>query len=154
MKIKVELKPTAENLVRQFKGFEGILLNKIKEGVLGYALLVKRGAMEEAPVDTGRLRTSISEGMRIHSGGLTAVIQPNVDYAYWVHQGTRSHVILPKNKKALYWKGAEHPVKRVNHPGTKPNPFMVRGVERYENEGYSYFLGKVDQAIKILSAMK
>ena len=41
-------------------------------------------------------------------------------------EGTRPHTILPKDKKALYWPGAAHPVRRVNHPGSKPNAFMER----------------------------
>jgi hypothetical protein len=36
------------------------------------------------------------------------------------HDGAkiRPHKIIPKNKKALYWKGASHPVRSVNHPGS------------------------------------
>jgi hypothetical protein len=34
------------------------------------------------------------------------------------------------NKKALYWKGAMYPVKKVNHPGTKSNPFVQRTYEQ------------------------
>jgi hypothetical protein len=38
--------------------------------------------------------------------------------------GTSPHLILPRNKKALHWPGADHPVARVNHPGTAPNPYL------------------------------
>src|SRR5438045_9414987 len=51
---------------------------------------------------------------------------PTASYAPYVEFGTKPHVILPKDKKALYWPGAEHPVRRVNHPGTKPKPFLER----------------------------
>lgn len=39
---------------------------------------------------------------------------------------TRPHVIKFKHKKALFWPGAKHPVKSVNHPGSKipARPFM------------------------------
>lgn len=39
---------------------------------------------------------------------------------------TSPHVIKPKFKKALSWPGAKHPVKSVNHPGSKisARPFM------------------------------
>ena len=33
---------------------------------------------------------------------------------------------IPKDKKALYWPGAAHPVRKVNHPGSKANDFMGR----------------------------
>src|ERR1700724_2628805 len=44
---------------------------------------------------------------------------PTASYAPYVEFGTKPHVILPKNKKALYWPGAAHPVASVNHPGSK-----------------------------------
>src|SRR5262249_14614796 len=51
---------------------------------------------------------------------------PTASYAGFVEFGTKPHTILPKRAKALYWPGADHPVARVNHPGTKSNPFMER----------------------------
>jgi hypothetical protein len=45
-------------------------------------------------------------------------------YAKYVTQGTRPHVIYPRDKQALFWAGAAHPVRMVHHPGTKPNPFI------------------------------
>jgi len=51
---------------------------------------------------------------------------PTASYAPFVEFGTKPHTIVPKDKKALYWPGAAHPVARVNHPGTKANPFMER----------------------------
>ena len=39
---------------------------------------------------------------------------------------TRPHDIRPRNKKALYWEGAAHPVKVVHHPGSRipARPFI------------------------------
>lgn len=42
-----------------------------------------------------------------------------------VHQfGTGPYVITPKTAKALFWPGAKHPVKKVNHPGIPARPFF------------------------------
>ena len=49
----------------------------------------------------------------------------SVKYARWVEEGTAAHVILPVKKKALFWPGADHPVRMVWHPGTKPRPYLV-----------------------------
>lgn len=49
------------------------------------ALLVEREAKILAPVDTGRLRSSI--GTDIHP--LHATVEPHVNYAVFVHEGTR-----------------------------------------------------------------
>src|ERR1700694_120011 len=48
---------------------------------------------------------------------------PTASYAPYVEFGTAPHTIYPKEKKALFWPGAAHPVSKVNHPGTKPNQF-------------------------------
>ena len=45
--------------------------------------------------------------------------------------GTKPHIIRPKRKKALWWEGAEHPVKIVHHPGTKANKFTGRAFRRW-----------------------
>ena len=48
----------------------------------------------------------------------------NIKYAPGLEYGTAPHEIRPVTKKALYWKGAEHPVKVVHHPGNPPYPFL------------------------------
>ena len=88
------------------------------------ALFAKNTTTKTVPHITDNL--IISFGFRTMP--LKATWGPNrntpAPYAAFVEFGTRPHEILPINKQALYWKGAEHPVKRVEHPGSKANPFM------------------------------
>lgn len=75
--------------------------------------------------DKGRLRRSFTvqaESDRVSVG-------TNVIYAA-IHQfggKTSPHVITAKRGKALFWVGARHPVKSVNHPGSKipARPFLM-----------------------------
>ena len=80
----------------------------------------------EAPTNEGRLAGSF-ELFKIDE--LTWRIATAVEYASYVHEGTPPHEIVPLHAQALFWEGAEHPVKRVNHPGTQPNPFIDRAIE-------------------------
>jgi len=87
----------------------------------------KRAALEggQTLTDTARLRKSIFP--KAYSDH--AEIGTNVVYAA-IHQfggGTRPHTIRPRDRKALYWPGAKHPVKSVRHPGSKipARPFLV-----------------------------
>lgn len=48
----------------------------------------------------------------------------DVDYSVDVELGTAPHVITARPGSALYWAGADHPVKRVRHPGTRPYPYL------------------------------
>jgi hypothetical protein len=54
-----------------------------------------------------------------------------VEYAIYVEQGTGPYVIFPRNKKALFWEGASHPVKVVHHPGNRPRPYLVPAAEMH-----------------------
>jgi len=91
-------------------------------------------AKQEAPVRTGRLRESIHKEPIRWVGFLKAEgkVVADAPYARYVHDGTRPHVIRARRAKALhfYWQGREVFVKSVNHPGTKPNPFMTRAARK------------------------
>ena len=97
------------------------------------ALNLENNIKREAPYDDGRLKRSIRVDTRIYdkysiiTGYWDEGLAP---HGIYVLAGTKPHVITPKSKKALFWKGASHPVMRVNHPGTKPNDFLGRGLTR------------------------
>ena len=73
------------------------------------------------PADTGILRNSIE----VRPEGMTLIISM-VRYGEYVEYGTSPHLILPTKKKALAFKveGKKIVVKKVSHPGTRPNPFI------------------------------
>lgn len=77
---------------------------------------------------------------------------PTASYAPYVEFGTAPHVILPKDKKALYWPGAAHPVKRVNHPGTKANDFMGRIISSAQPEIDGMFVGALERITQAIAA--
>jgi len=91
----------------------------------------------EAPVDHDRLRGSFSKP--VQTGEHEYIIFSGVEYGEYVEFGTRPHRIEPKNKPFLYFKidGQEVYCAYVDHPGTAPNPFIERGIERTE--------GRVDE---------
>ncbi|MFD9752666.1 HK97-gp10 family putative phage morphogenesis protein [[Kitasatospora] papulosa] len=110
----------------------GGMSDDVKRAVERTRIGVQNEARRRAPVDTGRLRSSIVS--RSEGSGRTVgyVVGTNVNYAAAVEYGTAPHVIVPKNGKALYWPGARHPVAKVNHPGTRAQPFMRPAIEMTE----------------------
>ncbi len=84
-------------------------------------------AKQRSPVDKGVLRNShradpiIVRGMEV-TGSVTAT----ASYAAAVHEGTRAHVIRPRNKRMLSWQGPSGQVfrRQVQHPGTRPRPWL------------------------------
>lgn len=78
--------------------------------------------------NTGRLAGRTDNTLITDATSNKAIVGTNVVYAA-IHQfggKTSPHVIKPKNKKALFWPGAKHPVKSVKHPGSDipARPFL------------------------------
>lgn len=120
---KVEIQ-NLEELKRAFRDYPKIAEPIYQKAMDASAATFAKHTQKNNPVpyQTGFLLQSF----RHRTGKLWARWFPTVHYALFVHEGTKPHPIFPKLKQALFWKGARHPVKRVNHPGTKPNPYMLK----------------------------
>lgn len=95
-----------------------------------------------APVDTGRLRSSIRiESRRTFALRSVYTVGSDVEYADMVHGGTRPHIIRPRTKQVLRFKvGGRYVYARVvHHPGTRARPFLDRALrEVAAARGYSF----------------
>lgn len=124
------------------KRFAAISDHRQLLGNLG--LLAVSYAKEIVPRQTGNLGRTIRLGritedsVQIIAGG-----QGGVGYAQAVEFGTGPHTIVPRRRKALAWGGnrrlsgslrsgskATFFAKRVNHPGTKPKPYLRPSAEK------------------------
>ena len=93
------------------------------------ARALQNNIRKEAPYRQGRLKRSIRVDTRITdkfsiiTGYYDEGLAPHGEYVLF---GTRPHEIVPKNKKAL---NTPYGIfKRVQHPGTKANDFLGRGL--------------------------
>lgn len=90
--------------------------------------------------DTNKLENSI-ESRLIADYPLEGEIRvpDSVKYGIFVHEGTRPHKIFPKFKKALRWNNAGSNrfvfAKAINHPGAKPDPFLINAVDKTIDQG-------------------
>ena len=101
--------------------------------------LVANQAKLNAPVDTGHLRASITQSVTVSGLHVTGRVGSPVSYALDVHEGTRPHVILPRNRKALRFtsrRGALVFALRVMHPGTSGRPFLRDALRRAAEFGF------------------
>ena len=86
-----------------------------------------------APWKTGKLARSIVT--KIEQG--EAKLQALAPYAKFVVEGTRPHEIRPRGANVLTFKakcGDLVFTKLVRHPGTKPNPFLQRAVDKARDQ--------------------
>lgn len=107
----------------------------LKAAVQAGAMIVRNEASARAPYRTGNLRRSIHhEVIRETRGEVAVAVGTNLDYAAAVEFGSGIHatrgprrpiIIRPRNRRALYWPGAPHPVRAVRHPGVRPRPYLI-----------------------------
>lgn len=94
------------------------------------AKAIKSGSFRN---QTGSLRRSIVS--RVHSAA-HGEISTDIPYAGHVEFGTRPHTILPKKGRYLRFKARSGKMvfaRKVNHPGSKPYPYMKPAFEN--NQG-------------------
>lgn len=116
-----------------------------------WKILSKNTNVRTVPFKTGFLLQSFGGSIN----GLTAIWGPDhaheTTYSRFVEFGTAPHVIEAKNKKVLANKATGQIFgKRVNHPGTKPNPYMERIVDASRdqiNETFGTALSQITAAL-------
>ncbi|TXG76783.1 hypothetical protein E6Q11_04075 [Candidatus Dojkabacteria bacterium] len=122
----------------------------VKAALANSATTIQRNVRERAPHRTGTLQRSVLFTVDYP----TAKVSVQEKYGSYIEDGTRPHDIVPKNKKALFWKGAYSPYKRVHHPGTKAKPFFKPGVEASENKVKDIFTGVLERLTRELAGRK
>ena len=130
--------------------FPAVSRKHIDKAIYNALLRVWAKEKQEAPVRTGNLRDRWS----IQVSPFKGILRSNVKYGIFVHEGTglygKNHrLIVPVYKKALYWKGADHPV--MWSRGQRPNPFLQRAVEQSAGEINKVFKAALDSITKELA---
>jgi hypothetical protein len=109
--------------VRMIDGWDQRLADAVDDFMDHLAEDVRSDASRFAPVDTGRLSTTI---VSYRHGERTWRVHARAPYAAWVELGTLPHTIRPVNARALRWinESGIHFASIVHHPGTRAQPFL------------------------------
>lgn len=128
------------NLIAQFP-------KKVERAIKRLTLIIEAKAVRLAPHARfaggsagGRKGTNLKHsGTSEFSGSgfeTVGAVKFTAPYAIYVHEGTgifgpkqRPYVVEAKFKKALYWKGAPHPFKKVTIRGMRARPFLKQAFE-------------------------
>jgi hypothetical protein len=125
-------------------------LGKTEQLVRKIVIRGTANAKHIVPRKTGNLGRTIRPGrITPTTGELVAGGRLNVGYAKPVEVGSRPHIIRPVRRKALAWGGdrrlsgslrtgasATHFATIVHHPGNRPHPYLVPGLqEAVKQEG-------------------
>ena len=102
-----------------------------------------RTLMMNSPVDHGLLKSWFIDSITEDE----AHIKSPAEYASYVNDGTGPYVIEPVNRQALYWDGADHPVKRVHHPGIQGRHFVEDSIDDVNGRLDEYFLKALSEVM-------
>ena len=104
---------------------------------------------------SGQLSRSIS--IDVASSGLHGEVyldETMAEYGPAIHDGSKPHKIEPKTKKALSFEsgGSLYARRSVQHPGTKPDPFLTEALENKQSEIANEFDFVLDELAQRLNS--
>lgn len=127
--ITVTTDPPMSELLRRAAQSQKNANDKLGAIISRQSVRFVRFAQSGAPKRTGQYAANIrSRPLTVSDGAGFEVLSP-APLGKWIQQGTRPHPIVARRVKFLrfYWPKVGRVVyfRSVNHPGTKPNPFMA-----------------------------
>lgn len=124
-----------DKLEKAFKRMPGIMIEKTDKVVKEAAVKITADAIRFAPVNKQSGGGNLRQSIRFRPTGRgSAVVEATVKYAAAVHEGTTPHIITVQNAKVLAnRRTGQFFGKKVNHPGTKAQPFLQKAVDQNES---------------------
>ena len=147
MAIDVEVKGLIETQRKMTQMARDVHGTPIVNAMRDATLIVQRSARQNAPVDTGRLRASITPEIRATPVEVVGVVGSNVVYAPFVEMGTRPH--FPPTAALETW-AARHGLvaflvaRAISRRGIRAVRFLQRAFE--DNRGR--IVNRFERAIK------
>ncbi len=121
---------------------EPVILTSINQMLRKIGSIFRPVLKANTPHKTGKLRNSTTFQVLGHAGDQRLEVRQNARtpagkfYGHLVREGTRPHIIRPKNAKALRFQIGNKIVfaKQVRHPGTQPNRYHIRAYDQVRGE--------------------
>ena len=133
MRIDMDMRGISQ-VIKDISRFDSMTRLKVKDVINETALNIQKGAKRRCPVDTGRLRSSITI-QPVGAGGMTMQIGTKVKYAPYIEYGTGKFANHPtKSGRQTPWvypgsKGGRETGEMVFTHGSKPHPFLFPAFE-------------------------
>jgi phage gpG-like protein len=139
--IKIE---NAERIIDRARA-SNLMAAPLRKALTASAFVVQNDAKKESPVDTGRLRASITNAVDASAVPRFATVGTNVIYARAVHDGRKPGSQPPTAGELALWArrhGNINPyvlARSIKRRGTKPRPFLRSAFEANLDRIRGYF---------------
>ncbi len=130
--VVLRVRHNAGEVSRGLSPYPDRLTAAMREGTREAAATLEAGIRSGIPVGPGpgpHARDSWGSRLTPTPQGARATVESTDEIAYYYHSGTRPHVIRPRNARALRFTVGGRTVfaRSVNHPGTRPHPYVEAG---------------------------
>lgn len=134
---KITAVPTFRDLQGKFARANDHLLEDRRALMRELAITARDIYREEAPEDTGEFKRGIRYRTFTSGDEVGFSISTPQPLGRFIVGGTAAHVILPRGNYPLRFEigGTVIFARKVNHPGTQPNPFNERAAARIRQKG-------------------
>jgi hypothetical protein len=136
---RLQVKPTFRDILGRFTRANRDLLESRRSLVQDEGRRFVALAQGEAPSRTGKFSRGIRFRTYVSANEMGFTVSLPQPLGGWILHGTSPHVIRARGGRplAFFWqkgpRGAgTYFFMSVNHPGTKPNPFMDRALSRWQ----------------------
>ncbi len=141
-KARVEVKGLG-NVQRFFVGLLPRVKADVKQITEATGRLMEAEAKQRAPVDTGKLRQSIT--YEPTNGGFGAGLSANVAYWAWVEFGTGGEVEVPEGFEDLAGQFRGKGKRTINRP---PQPFLIPAYLKYRDKYYQMIEERLNRILR------
>jgi len=126
----------------------GALPQDIRYGLERAGMVIEGPAKDKCPVDTGRLRGSITVEVAEESPTrMSVAVGTNVDYAADIEYGTGIHAENGQGRKTPWtYKGADGHFRRTS--GNVPQPFLRPAWDEAKDDAAEELVGAVQDSIQ------
>ena len=136
--MELSLSLNTDGLLADFNAAPQVLRDHLAPAVWSgaEAIQLEARATHHFVTRTGALERSVN-AVAISDTTARVFVDTSLPYASSIHEGSRSHWIMPRNKSALRWPSASGGWKfsrGVHHPGTKPDRFLYAAAEAKRQE--------------------
>lgn len=131
---KLTVRPTFRDLAGRFARADQNLLAGRRNMVKNLAKTARDLYVEEAPEDTGDFKSGIRYRTFIQGERIGFTISTPQPLGKFIIGGTKAHIITPRGNYPLRFEASDGSIVftyLVNHPGTSPNPFNQRAIDRF-----------------------
>ena len=126
-----------DTMIKSFQEAPKVSARVYSQAIQSSGKFIQQRAMSYAPVNKRGSGGTLRQSIKARSlGQFSFGVLADTVYAAAVDQGSKPHVITPRNKPFLAFQidGRWIRTKRVNHPGTKPTYFFTNAAK--DGEGY------------------